>query len=272
MLDLHLTEISHSYAFSKSCSDFSIRSVNLDIREGERFAILGASGSGKTTLLKLIAGLMHPGEGTIRLGSTDLTAVPAERRGFGMVFQQSLLFPHMTVMDNVAFGLKMKGMDKRERQARAMEMIAAVGLDGYEHRYPGELSGGQQQRVSLARSIVIGPQLLLLDEPFSSLDPGIRTEMRQLVAEIHRKFKMTMLLVTHDRDEAFELADGIITEHSDKVWMQMDVEKFQHISEENEVRGIPSLLVYKDGQKIGHLHSKFAKMPDQIKEFLSTVS
>lgn len=209
MSDLRILAMTKAYSQSGENGSFAIRGVSIDIREGESFAILGPSGSGKTTLLKLVAGLLQPDEGKIILGDTDVSSIPAERRGFGMVFQQPLLFPHMTVIENVAFGLKMQGIGKRDRIARAVEMLSAVGLSGYERRFPNELSGGQQQRVSLARAIVSRPRLLLLDEPFSALDPGIRGEMRELVKEIHQKFRITMLFVTHDRDEAFELADRV---------------------------------------------------------------
>lgn len=206
---LHLIGLSKIYNQAQESGVFSIREVHLNVREGEFFSLLGPSGCGKTTLLKLVAGLIQPDTGIVEVDGADVTSVPAEHRGFGMVFQQPLLFPHLTVMDNVAFGLKMQGIGKKERQERAKEMLAAVGLEGYDRRFPSELSGGQQQRVALARAIVIRPKLLLLDEPFSALDPGIRAEMRQLVKNMHQRFRMTMLFVTHDRDEAFELADRI---------------------------------------------------------------
>lgn len=209
MADLRVSALSKTYNGAKDHDGFSIRLLNLDIREGESFAILGPSGCGKTTLLKCIAGLLPPDEGSIWIGEENISLLPAERRGFGMVFQQPLLFPHMNVIDNVAFGLKMQGKGKKERQAASREVLAAVGLSGYDSRYPNELSGGQQQRVAVARAIVSRPRLLLLDEPFSALDPGIRGEMRQLVREIHKQFHITMLLVTHDQDEAFELSDRI---------------------------------------------------------------
>jgi ABC-type Fe3+/spermidine/putrescine transport system ATPase subunit len=217
MPDLHIKELMKTYKRTKNEDGFSIRPVSLQIREGESFAILGPSGCGKTTLLKCIAGLLHPDEGMIRLGQENLTSLPAEKRGFGMVFQQPLLFPHMTVIENVAFGLKMQGWGKKERMGASQEVLAAVGLSGYDHRYPNELSGGQQQRVALARAIVTRPKLLLLDEPFSALDPEIRGEMRQLVRDLHQQFQITMLFVTHDRDEAFELADRIAIMHDGEV-------------------------------------------------------
>lgn len=209
MSDLHVKYLSKTYNHSKDNVGFSIQSISLQIQEGESFAILGPSGCGKTTLLKCIAGLLQPDEGMICLGNNNIGIVPAEKREFGMVFQHPLLFPHMTVIDNVAFGLKMQGWSKKERERASQEVLSAVGLTGYDGSYPNQLSGGQQQRVALARAIVIKPKLLLLDEPFSALDPGIRGEMRKLLKDIHKQYRISMLLVTHDQDEAFELADRL---------------------------------------------------------------
>lgn len=186
---------------------FSLGPIDLSIRDGEFFALLGPSGCGKTTLLKMVAGLLEPSSGHLLLGGQRLTNIPAEKRGFGMVFQQALLFPHMNVEENIAFGLKMQGVPKSERLSKAREILTAVGLAGFGSRSPSALSGGQQQRVSLARSLVTQPRLLLMDEPFSSLDPEIREDMRQLVKMLHRDLKTTILFVTHDRDEASFLAD-----------------------------------------------------------------
>ncbi|MFD2673277.1 ABC transporter ATP-binding protein [Marinicrinis sediminis] len=217
MADLMLDGLKKQYQQGKRESGFSIGPVHFHITKGESFAILGPSGCGKTTLLKCIAGLLQTDEGVIRLGDETITDLPAEKRGFGMVFQQPLLFPHMPVIDNIAFGLKMQGWSKKNRKQAAQEVLGAVGLAGFDDRYPNELSGGQQQRVALARAIVTKPKLLLLDEPFSALDPGIRAEMRQLVRDIHQQYQITMLLVTHDREEAFELADRIAVMQEGKV-------------------------------------------------------
>jgi ABC-type Fe3+/spermidine/putrescine transport system ATPase subunit len=216
MSDLRVLDFSKTYKHSKGNDRFSIRSISLEIREGESFAILGPSGCGKTTLLKCIAGLLQPDKGNIRIGEENILPLPAEKRGFGMVLQESLLFPHMTVIENVAFGLKMQGWGKKERIGASQEVLAAVGLSGYDYRYPNELSGGQQ-RVALARAIVTKPKLLLLDEPFSALDPDIRGEMRQLVKDLHKQFRISMLFVTHDQDEAFEIADRIAIMHKGEI-------------------------------------------------------
>jgi ABC-type Fe3+/spermidine/putrescine transport system ATPase subunit len=214
---LSIARLTKTYKASGSNNGFSINSIDLDIHKGEIFALLGPSGCGKTTLLKLVAGLISSDGGSITQDGNDITNISPEARGFGMVFQQPLLFPHMSVMNNVAFGLKMKGMGKSERFKQAREVIASVGLSGYEGRLPNELSGGQQQRVALARAIITRPKLLLLDEPFSALDPEIRTEMRQLLKSIHHTYQMTMLFVTHDRDEAFELANRMAVIHEGAV-------------------------------------------------------
>jgi ABC-type Fe3+/spermidine/putrescine transport system ATPase subunit len=207
--NLQLMNIGKSYKGDlKDASPlFTLHPVNLTIEEGEFFALLGPSGCGKTTLLKLIAGLIPADQGDIFLGSENVSTLPAEKRGFGMVFQQPLLFPHMTAQENVAFGLKMQGIRRQERLHQAEQILEGVGLKGYGPRYPSAMSGGQLQRVSLARAIVSTPKLLLMDEPFSALDPGLRDEMRELVKYIHSQYKTTIIFVTHDREEAFLLAD-----------------------------------------------------------------
>jgi ABC-type Fe3+/spermidine/putrescine transport system ATPase subunit len=188
---------------------FCLHIPELTIKEGEFFALVGPSGCGKTTLLQVVAGLLSPDEGEVRWGAERINETPPEKRNFAMVFQHPLLFPHMTVEENVAFGLKMKHIPRKRRRDAAREWLAAVGLAGMESKRPSMLSGGQQQRVSLARALAVQPRLLLLDEPFSALDPGLREEMRDLVANLHRDHRMTVLFVTHDREEASQLADRI---------------------------------------------------------------
>ena len=211
MSDLHIINLEKQYPQTQQKSEpaFSLQPVRLTIRQGEFFSLLGPSGCGKTTLLKLVAGLISPDNGEIWVGDDNLTAVAPEDRRFAMVFQQSLLFPHMTVEDNVAFGLKMQKVGKNKRMADARGMLEHVGLSGYGSRFPDELSGGQQQRVALARALVANPRVLLMDEPFSALDPGLREEMRELLSRIQKEFHVTVLFVTHDREEAFYLSDRI---------------------------------------------------------------
>lgn len=211
MNELRLSRIEKYYnrsADNKSES-FVLGPIDLSIREGEFFSLLGPSGCGKTTLLKLAAGLLEADSGEVRYGDSNLTAVPPEARRFSMVFQQPLLFPHMTVAENTAFGLKMQGVGKKERLAKAEDMLDHVGLKGFHNRFPDELSGGQQQRVALARALVANPRVLLMDEPFSALDPSLRGEMRKLLGTIQKDLNVTVLFVTHDREEAFELSDRI---------------------------------------------------------------
>ncbi len=211
MSDLRIIDIEKRYrsAQAKDEASFLLRPVQLTIREGEFFSLLGPSGCGKTTLLKLVAGLLEADGGELWFGNENLSNVPPEWRKFAMVFQQSLLFPHKTIEDNVAFGLKMQKVGKKERLNAARSMLDHVGLSGFGRRFPEELSGGQQQRVALARALVANPRVLLMDEPFSALDPSLREEMRELLSQIQKEFRVTVLFVTHDRDEAFALSDRI---------------------------------------------------------------
>lgn len=211
MSDLRIIDIEKRYQAvqPKNDASFMLRPVRLSIREGEFFSLLGPSGCGKTTLLKLVAGLLKADGGEIWVGDKNLTNVPPESRQFAMVFQQSLLFPHKTIEDNVAFGLKMQKVGKKQRLKAAHDMLEHVGLNEFGSRFPDELSGGQQQRVALARALVANPRVLLMDEPFSALDPGLREEMRELLSRIQKDFRVTVLFVTHDRDEAFALSDRI---------------------------------------------------------------
>ena len=186
-----------------------LRELSLGIGAGELITLLGPSGCGKTTLLKILAGLLEPATGEIYFNDAKITGMPAERRGAVMVFQKPLLFPYLTVAENIAFGLKMRGLPATEIRDRVSEALRWVQLDGYEHRRPSELSGGQEQRVSLARALVTEPRVLLLDEPFSALDENLRGEMRLLVRELQQRLRITTVFVTHDQLEASVLADRI---------------------------------------------------------------
>jgi sulfate/thiosulfate transport system ATP-binding protein len=188
--------------------------VNLTIAEGEFVAVLGPSGSGKTSLLRILAGLDHPDAGSAQRDGEDLLALDTRRRGVGLVFQHYALFPHMTVAQNVAFGLRVRPWRLRPRaaaiKARVQELLKRVELDGFTGRYPAQLSGGQRQRVALARALAIEPKLLLLDEPFGALDAQVRGNLRRWLREFHRSFGITTLFVTHDQDEALEMADRVV--------------------------------------------------------------
>ena len=183
--------------------------LNLSIEKGELVSFLGPSGCGKTTTLRVIAGLLEARSGSFCLDGTDYTRVPIHKRNFGIVFQSYAMFPHLTVEDNVAFGLKMKKLPAAEIRTRVAQMLETVDMAPYAKRYPRELSGGQRQRVALARALVINPQLLLLDEPLSNLDAKLRVRMRVEIRELQQKLGITTIFVTHDQEECFSISDKV---------------------------------------------------------------
>ncbi|MBI3224117.1 MAG: ABC transporter ATP-binding protein [Mycolicibacterium cosmeticum] len=183
--------------------------LTLRMEPGELVALLGPSGCGKTTALRILAGLDEASAGSVWVDGRDISRVPANKRDIGMVFQAYSLFPHLTVRDNVAFGLKMRAVVKRDRETRAMDMLDLVGLSAQAGRYGGELSGGQQQRVALARALAIRPRVLLLDEPLSALDAKVRSQLRDEIRRVQQEVGITTLLVTHDQEEALAVADRV---------------------------------------------------------------
>jgi putative spermidine/putrescine transport system ATP-binding protein len=188
----------------------AVAGLDLEIQEGEQIALLGPSGCGKTTTLRMIAGFERPTSGLIHLAGRDITSLPPERRECGMVFQNYALFPHLTVQQNVSFGLEMRGVEVRDQRRRVETILDRVGLKGLDRRYPRQLSGGQQQRAALARALVMNPKVLLLDEPLANLDAKLREEMRFYIRSLQREFKTTSIYVTHDQAEALVLADRIV--------------------------------------------------------------
>jgi sulfate/thiosulfate transport system ATP-binding protein len=197
-------------AVRKSFGDFvALDDVSLEIPDGSLTSLLGPSGSGKSTLLRIIAGLEQPDRGTVVIAGDDATRVPPQRRGIGFVFQHYAAFKHMTVRDNVAFGMKIRKQPKERIAARVDELLEVVGLSGYHKRYPNQLSGGQRQRMALARALAVEPRVLLLDEPFGALDAKVRAELREWLRRLHDEVHVTTVLVTHDQEEAMAISDHI---------------------------------------------------------------
>lgn len=202
--------------------------VSFGIEKGKLVALLGPSGSGKTTLLRMIAGLENPNSGDIFINGKRVNDIPASKRGIGFVFQNYALFRYMTVFDNVAFGLELQKMPKKQIKERVKELLELTGLSGMEKRYPNQLSGGQRQRVAFARALAPNPQVLLLDEPFAAIDAKVRTELRSWLKEMVEKLGITSIFVTHDQDEAVEVADEIIiTNHGTIEQMGTPVEIYK---------------------------------------------
>jgi len=204
MLPLRLAHITKRFGGVTAVDD-----VSLAVEPGELFFLLGPSGCGKTTLLRIIAGFYEPDGGRVFFGETDVTTLPPHRRRCGFVFQNYALWPHMSVLENLAFGLAVRGIEKAERRRRAMAMLEVVQMAAYARRKPTQLSGGQQQRVALARALVIEPDFLLLDEPLSNLDAKLRLQMRHEIRRIQRSAHVTSIYVTHDQDEALAMADRL---------------------------------------------------------------
>lgn len=208
-----MTEAESIIRIDRVSKDFgpvtAVDDVSLDIRAGEFFALLGPSGCGKTTLLRMLAGLESPSRGSIIIDGQDMSRVPANRRPVNMVFQSYAVFPHMSVLENVAYGLKVTGVSAAERHERAEAALGLVKLEGYGGRRPDQLSGGQRQRVALARALVKRPKVLLLDEPLSALDAKLREAMRLELVNLQETVGITFVIVTHDQEEALSMADRI---------------------------------------------------------------
>lgn len=207
----------------------ALDNVSVELPEGELLALLGPSGSGKTTLLRIIAGLDFPDEGAVHAYEDDVTSVSARDRNVGFVFQHYALFRHMTVFENVAFGLRVRGWKNGTVRDRVLELLSLVKLENLESRYPSQLSGGQRQRVALARALAARPRVLLLDEPFGALDARVRTDLRQWLRRLHDEVSVTTIFVTHDQEEAFEVADRVVVMNAGRIEQEgTPSEVFEH--------------------------------------------
>ncbi|MDR2769160.1 MAG: ABC transporter ATP-binding protein [Puniceicoccales bacterium] len=238
-------------------SVIALDGVNICVNAGELFFLLGPSGCGKTTLLRLLAGFYVPDEGKIFFGDREVSKVPPHKRETGMVFQSYALWPHMTVAQNIAFGLQQKKLPKKEIEEKVEETLISVKMEAFAHRKPNELSGGQQQRVALARALAVRPKCLLLDEPLSNLDAKLRTEMRTEIRRICKEFQLTTLYVTHDQAEALSIADRIAIfskGHVEQIGSPLEVYRKpqnQFVAHfVGETNFIPGIIIHQQGNEL----------------------
>lgn len=214
-MQIEVKQLSKRYRHFEAC-----KNIDFTIEQGKLIGLLGPSGGGKTTILRMLAGLETPDAGEIYFNEQLINEVPPQKRGIGFVFQNYALFKHMTVYDNIAFGLTIQRKQKREIRERVMELLSLIGLEGVEHRYPHQLSGGQRQRVAFARALAPKPQLLLLDEPFAAIDAKVRKELRIWLRDMIQRVGVTTIFVTHDQEEAVEVADEIMIIHQGRLEQQ----------------------------------------------------
>ncbi len=227
-IGVQVDRVSKRYAHRVKGEIYAARDVALDVHPGEFLTLLGPSGCGKTTTLRMIAGYEMPDAGRIRFGGQDVTGLPANQRNIGFVFQNYALFPHLSIFENVAYGLRVRALPNGEVARRVGDVLSLVGLAGYEEQFSGQLSGGEQQRVALARAIVIRPQVLLFDEPLSNLDAKLRVQMRQEIRDLQRRLAITAIYVTHDQEEAMAVSDRIAVMNRGSVVQEGTAEDLYH--------------------------------------------
>ncbi|WP_051441503.1 ABC transporter ATP-binding protein [Arthrobacter sp. H14] len=249
---LELKTISHRYS---DANEDVLKDISLTVEASQSVALLGVSGSGKSTLLRVAAGLEDPAAGQVLVDGEDLAGTPPDRRGIALVFQNPLLFPHLNVVDNVAFSARMAGFSRRRARRQALEYLDLVQLEDFAHRHPWQLSGGQEQRVSLARALARQPRLLLLDEPFSSLDSRLREDMYNLVSLIREHLEPTIVMVTHDRREASVLADSIAVLDTGRILQHGSVPQLHYRPDSLAVSRILGGLNEIPGDVTGGIHS-----------------
>jgi iron(III) transport system ATP-binding protein len=209
-VDIRIQDVSKQFSHRVKGPVYAVKDVSLTVQPGELLTLLGPSGCGKTTTLRMIAGFERPDTGRVFIGEQDVTDLMANRRNIGFVFQNYALFPHLTVFENVAYGLRVKRMAEAEVGTAVHEVLHLVGLSGFDRQFPNQLSGGEQQRVALARAIVIRPRVLLFDEPLSNLDAKLRVHMRREIQQLQKQLSITAVYVTHDQEEAMAISDRIV--------------------------------------------------------------
>jgi putative spermidine/putrescine transport system ATP-binding protein len=257
MLDSQVNDVLVSFRGIQKSYDgeaLIVKDLNLDIRKGEFLTLLGPSGSGKTTSLMMLAGFETPTAGEILLGGRSINKLPPHKRDMGMVFQNYALFPHMTVSENLAFPLSVRGMAKLDVKDRVQRALAMVQLEGFRNRYPAQLSGGQQQRVALARALVFEPQLVLMDEPLGALDKQLREQMQMEIKHLHQRLGVTVVYVTHDQGEALTMSDRVAVFHQGEI-QQIDEPRALYERPANtfvanflgENNRLPARLISRDG-------------------------
>ena len=263
MSDLKIKNIYKKYGKTQI-----LNGLSLDVNDGELVTLLGPSGCGKTTTLRCITGFLIPDKGNILIGEKDITDIPPEKRGIGLVFQNYALWPHMTISENLAFGLKLRKMENSRIKEKIKEGLSIVKLDEYGDRYPRQLSGGQQQRVALARAIVLEPDILLLDEPLSNLDALLREQMRFEIGQIHKKYGITTVYVTHDQTEAMVISDKIVILDKGEIMQQGTPAEIYSKPDNKFVAGFMGTTIFVPGTAREKRGDKLLMVTEKGREFV----